>query len=429
MTRLFSGLTAAILLAISATAPRATAQSLANRVTSASDRSVQFSYPARPGVCGDGRTYISTGPGNFYGSFNGSFSTNASDQCQAGPVRVLADLADRNVIALRTYVGGVTPVVDAGVTNLGTVTPADATDYLLGVASRADGRVGRDAIFAALLANGVDLTPRLLDIGRDQNRPLETRRAALSGLGRSDAPQLDKIGAALVQIATNENDVQGVRSAALSVLSRLDHGAGIQPLIQLASGNMTSWVGRESMTVLARSGDPRARQFLRSTAQRSDLPDEVLALVIRGVGHNYVTGQDASLLRSIYPRLTGQRSQDAVLSSLSELGGSDNVQWLTGIVRDEKLTPEARRRALQFLARAGATTPVLLSMYDPASDTQLREALIGIYSRISDKVATDKLVWIARNEQNLALRRRAISALSRNSDPTIRAALQEIVER
>jgi HEAT repeat protein len=425
MTKIFPGLAIASLIAIGASSSPAGAQSLANRVASASGSSVQFSYPARPGVCGDGRTYISTGSGNFYGSY----STNGSDQCVAGPVRVVADIADRNVIALRTYVGGANPVVDAAATNLGTVTAADATDYLVGVASRADGRVGRDAIFAAVLADGGDLSARLLDIGRDQNRPLETRRAALSGLGRSDGAQLDRVGATLVQIATNESDAQGVRTTALSVLARLDRGAGVPPLVKLATGNITSWVGKESMMVLARSGDPRARQFLRSTVQRTDLPDEVLAVAIRGLGHNYVTGQDATLLRSIYPRLTGQRSQDAILASLSDLGGSENVQWLTAIVRDDKVAPEARRRALQYLSRAGATTPVLLALYDPTPDPQLRQALIGIYSRISDKAATDKLVWIARNEQNPAIKRRAISALSRSSDPQTRQALADIVER
>ena len=425
MTKSLSRPAIALLLAIATWAPNAFAQSLANRIASAADRSVQFSYPVRAGVCGDGRTYISTGSGNFYGSF----STNGADQCLAGPVRVVADLADRNVIALRTYVGGPGPALEGGVTNLGTVTSAEAADFLIGVAAKADGRVGRDAIFAALLGENVDLTPRLLDIGRDQNRPLETRRAALSGLVRSDSRQLDKIGSALVQIATNESDVQGVRTAALSALSRLDHGAGIQPLVQLASSNLTSWVGREAMTVLARSGDPRARQFLRSTAQRTDLPDEVQAVALRGLGREYVTGQDANLLRSIYPRLTGQRSRDAVLGSLAELGGSENVQWLVGLVRDEKAAPESRQRALQYLTRAGATTPSLLALYDPISDTEMRQNLIGVYSRISDKAATDKLVWIAKNEQNPALKRRAISALSRNSDPTIRAALQDIVER
>lgn len=415
---------AALVVAISASTSSAHGQSLANRIASAGDRSVQFSFPARPGVCGDGRTYISTGSGNFYGSF----SSNSADQCQAGPVRIVLDLADRNVVALRTYVGALSPAVDAGVTNLGAVTSAEAADYLLDIASRADGRVGHDAIFAALLGDNVDATSRLLDIGRDQNRPLETRRAALAGLGRSDAPQLDKVGAALVQIATNENDVQQVRTQALSVLSRLDHGAGIQPLVQLASGNMTSWIGRESLRVLSGSGDPRARQFLRTTSQRTDLPDEYLAVAIRGLGRNYVTGQDANLLRSLYPRLTGDRSRDAVLASLSELGGTENVQWLMGVVRDEKLTPEVRRRALGYLSRAGATTPALLSLYDPTPDPQLRGELINIYSRLADKAATDKLVWIARNEQNSQLKRRAISALSRNSDPATRQALADIVE-
>lgn len=420
MTKLRTAVALFAILAISSTS---SAQTLASRVSSASDRSVQFSYKARPGVCGDGRTYISTGPGNFYGFY----SSSSTEQCQAGPVRVVVDLADRSVVALRTYVG--TAAVDAGVTDLGTVAPAEAADYLLGVAARADGRVGRDAIFAALLGDGVEASSRLLDIGRDQARPLETRRAALSGLARSDSPQLDRVGAALLQIATNENDAQQVRTQALSVLSRLDHGAGIPSLIQLANNNTTSWVGRESMRVLASSGDPRARQFLRSTVQRTDLPDEILAVAIRGLGRNYVTGQDVSLLRSLYPRLTGDRSRAAVLESVANLSGTENVQWLMAIVRDDKQPPENRRRALEYLSRSGVTTSALLSLYDATQDTQLRSTLIGLYSRLADKAATDKLVWIARNEQNYQLKRRAISALSRNSDPTIRQALQDIVER
>jgi hypothetical protein len=415
---------AATLFAILAISSTTSAQTLAKRVASASDRSVQFSYKARPGVCGDGRTYISTGSGNFYGSY----SSSSEERCQAGPVRVVVDVADRSVVALRTYVGGPAGP-EQGVANLGTVTAADAADYLLGVAARADGRVGRDAIFAALLGDSVEVTQRLLDIARDQARPLETRRGALSGLVRSDSRQLDRVSAALLQIATNENDVQQVRTSALQALSRLDHGAGIPSLVQLANGNSTSWIGRESMRVLSGSGDPRARQFLRATAQRTDLPDELLAVAIRGLGRNYVTSSDAALLRSLYPRLTGSRSRDAVLGSIADLGGTENVQWLTTIVRDDKLPPENRRRAIEYLSRAGATTPALVALYDPIPDADVRSALISIYSRLADKAATDKLVWIARNEQNAQLRRRAVSALSRSSDPGIRQALQDIVER
>jgi hypothetical protein len=417
--RVMQLLAIAALAIISATSQ---AQTLANRVASAGDRAVQFSYPARAGVCGDGRTYISMSPGDF----SGTYSSSSSDRCTVGPVRVVLDVADRNVIAVRTFIGG---ALDPGVTDLGTVTAAEAAEYLVGVASRADGRVGRDAIFAALLGDRVEVASRLLDIGRDTNRPLETRRAALAGLVRSDPAQLDRVGAALVSLATNESDVQSVRQEALQVLARLAHGAGVQPLVQLASGNVTSWIGRESMAVLARSGDPRARAFLRATVQRTDLSDEVLAAALQGLGREYVTGQDASLLRSLFPRLTGQRSQSAVLSALANLGGTENVQWLTGVVRNDKLSPDVRRRALGSLARAGVPAQTLVALYDPTPDTQLREVLISLYSRLSDKPSTDKLLWIARNEQNQALRRRAISALSRNSDPLVRQAMAEIVER
>jgi HEAT repeat protein len=230
-------------------------------------------------------------------------------------------------------------------------------------------------------------------------------------------------------MARNEDDSQRIRSQALAALARLESGAGVQPLIQLANANTASWIGRESMSVLARSGDPRARQFLRTVVQRTDLPDEMLAVALRGLGGSYVTGQDAQLLRSIFPRLTGPNSQNAVLGALAGLGGSENVQWLMAIVRDERISTELRRKALQHARRAGVPTASLVALYDPTEDTQIRASLISFYASDPNKVATDKLVAIARTEQNLTLRRRAISALSRTSDPSARQALKAIVEQ
>jgi len=65
MNRRSTRIAAAAVLGLLAAASGSSAQSLANRVGSAGDRAVQFSYKARPGVCGDGRTYISTAAGNF----------------------------------------------------------------------------------------------------------------------------------------------------------------------------------------------------------------------------------------------------------------------------------------------------------------------------------------------------------------------------
>ena len=126
----------------------ASAQTLARRVSSAPDGRVQFSYPAREGVCGNGRSYIQTGPNNFSGTWLDD--TRRMDPCVAGPVRVVLDRADRTVISLKTYVGP--PSVDPGTTDLGSVRAADAVDYLLSLAREGEGRVGREAIMPAMLA-------------------------------------------------------------------------------------------------------------------------------------------------------------------------------------------------------------------------------------------------------------------------------------
>jgi HEAT repeat protein len=409
-------------------------QSLAQRVGSATDGRVQFSFAAKPGICGNGRSYIQTSPNSYSGSWVGSFDdARRMDPCVAGPVRVVLDRADRAVISLRTYVGPL--AVEPGTRDLGVVRAQDAADYLLSLAREAEGRVGRDAILPAMLADSVNAISALLQLGRDQSRPRETRRSALSWLGQS-AGALGAVPSsasdAILQIARDENDNIEVRRSALGVLSRLDHGAGIPPLIELARANLSgdrTWLSKESLAALARSGDPRARDFLREVVQRSDVAEEVLYAAIRGLGTEYSTGRDAELLRRIYPRLTGDRSRDAVLSVLAEVGGAENTRWLLAIARDENTPLQTRRRALSHASRAGVSIVDLVRMYDATTDPQMKEALVNVYVQSGDKVAVDKLLSIAKNDENVGIRRRTIAQLSRSEDPRVKEFLKELIER
>jgi HEAT repeat protein len=355
------------------------------------------------------------------------------DPCVAGPVRVVLDRADRDVISLQTYVGP--PSVDPGTTDLGTVRPEDAADYLFSLARGAEGRVGREAIMPAMLADAGNMSGDLLAIGRDASRPRETRRSALSWLGQTaglESSISPRVSDALLQIARDENDNMDVRRAALGVLSRLDHGAGIPPLIELARANLSgdrTWLSKESLGALARSGDPRARDFLRSVVQRNDVPDDVLFTAIRGLGTEYATGRDAELLRQIYPRLTGERSRDAVLSALADIGGTENTRWLLGIARDENAPIAPRRRALSYASRAGVPTADLVKLYDTTTDPQMKDALISFYAQSGDRLAVDKLLSIAKNDENPGIRRRTIAQLSRSEDPRVKEFLKDLIER
>jgi hypothetical protein len=350
-------------------------------------------------------------------------------------VRVVLDRADGGVIDVNTYVGpvsatGAGSAAEAG-TSLGAVRAADAAQYLLAVAATVDGKPGRDAILPAALADSVDVTPQLLAIARDDTRPRETRRAAISWLGRQAdlAGSGARLAGALVGIARNESDNSGVREHALRTLARLDHGAGIPSLMDLTRSGTDSWLTREAVSTLAQSGDPRARTYLRSLVERADAPDELLALAIRGLGREFATARDAQLLRQAYPKLTSERTKRTVVGAVAEIGGAANVRWLLGVARDENERQGIRREALQQARRAGASVADLVALYDRTSDPALKETLIAMYAESREKMAIDKLLSILKSEEDRGLRRRAISYLSRSDDPRVRQALQSIVDQ
>ena len=405
------------------------AQSLASRIDAAPDGRVQFTFAARPGVCGNGRTYIQTGPNSYTGMYYGNGDAYRTDPCVPGPVRVVIDRADKLPLSIQTYVGPADSTL-RGVTDLGRVRAQDAADYLLSLASKADGRAGRDALLPAMLADSANTAAELVTIARNTALPRETRRSALAFMGRStDGMQTipPTVTDPILAIARDENDNQSVRQQALSVLGRLDHGAGIPPLIQLSQQTQSTWLARESMQTLARSGDPRARAYLRTAVRRADLPDDVLVAALRGLGHEYATAQDAALLRELYPTLKSDRSREAVFSALAEMGGAQNTKWLLDLAQNGDTPMPTRRRALDAASRAGAPITELVKLYDTTTDPDMKSTLIGLYVRSGEKAAVDKLLQIVKGEENLSVRRRAISQLSRSEDPRIKQALQDLI--
>lgn len=417
---------AALTASISA---RSRAQSLASHIDAAPDGRVQFSFAARPGVCGNGRSYIQTGPNSYTGVFYGNSDMLRADPCVPGPVRVVIDRADKVPLSIQTYVGPSDSTL-RGVTDLGRVRAQDAAEYLLSLASKADGRAGRDALLPAMLADSANTAASLVAIARNGALPRETRRSALAYMARS-TDGMQTIGASvtdpILAIARDENDNQSVRQQALSVLGRLDHGAGIAPLIELSQQTQSTWLAREAMQTLARSGDPRARTYLRTAVRRTDLPDEVLTVALRGLGQEYATAQDAALLRELYPGLRSDRAREAVLSALADMGGAQNTAWLIDLARNGDTPMPTRRRALDAASRAGAPISEFVKLYDTTTDPDMKATLIGIYVRSGEKAAVDKLLQIVKGEENVSVRRRAISQLSRSEDPRIRQALQDLV--
>jgi len=414
--------------ALIASASALEAQTLADRVSGAGDARVQFTYAARADVCGNGRTFIQVAGNQWYGSWNDG---ERGEPCVAGPVRVVLDRAGREIVSVATFVGP-TPAATPGITDLGRVRARDAAEFLLGLAERAEGRVSRDAILPAMLADSADVGARLLAIARNQNAARETRRSAISWLGRPlDARERGVSGVAdvLVAIAKDEDDNQSVRQSALRTLARLEHGAGTAQLMNLARETQRGWMAREALAALTASGDPRARQYLRDVVRRSDLPDEVLAAAVRGVGGEYATGDDMKMLREVYGKLPGERSRESALQAIATFGGSENVRWLVALSKDSNQSMQTRRRALQHAYRGGAPIADVIRIYDESTDPQLKDAILNVLVESGDRAATDKLMLVAQKDDNLQMRRKAVNVLSRSSDERVKKFLADLVDR
>ena len=151
-TRFWAIFAAAALLAPGASLD---AQSLAARVAAARSDAVTFHFTPRPGVCGDGESFIRTGNSSYHGSFTVG---RPMEPCVAGPVQVRLALRDGAVYDLRTYAG---PLRARNARDLGPVPAVEAASYLMGIAARERADASIMAIFPAVLADSASVWPAL----------------------------------------------------------------------------------------------------------------------------------------------------------------------------------------------------------------------------------------------------------------------------
>ncbi len=399
---------------------------LERRVRAAAGSAVQFHLAARPGTCGDGRSYMRLGDDSWYGSIN---DATRAQPCEAGPLRVLVVKDGNEILKLQSYVGPLATAADAS--DLGRVAPGEAVAFLGALAERSAGRVPRDAIHALGIADSASVAPLLVRLVRDGERPRETRRSALSALVRrrdaSDAVPASELVTLLAGVARDAQEHNSFRQSALGTLSRLDRGEGVPTLIQMSGTSEDPWLVKEAVDVLARSGDPRALRVVRELVSRSDAPAEARIAAMNGLAREYATTADVESLVRAYPTLTSDRLRDAALGAVAQVGGATSRRLLLEVVQDETHPSRQRRRAASLLDRAGVTVREVIGAYDKVSDGEVRVQLIEAMAQAGTRDATRKLVAIAQGDTQPAARRRAISLLGRSDDPAVREALKEIV--
>lgn len=232
------------------------AQSVASRVDAVRDGRVLMSFPARPGVCGDGRgsVWIHNSRIEYTSGYH-------QPVCIDGPVRVAIGRADKHTASVRKWVGG-RWTADAADVDLGAVPAAEAAHYLLGLAHSLGGNSADDAVSAAAFADTPDLSPDFMKLVRDDEASLETRKQALFWLGQSDFPTAD-----LVRLRENLKPF-ALREHYTFVLSQRHEDAAIDGLIDVARRDPDSEIRKRAMFWLGQTKEPKAIKFLQDILTR-----------------------------------------------------------------------------------------------------------------------------------------------------------------
>jgi hypothetical protein len=219
----YTALSAVLVLVTSAAT--AGAQDIAGRVREVRNGTVRLTFASKPGVCGDGETFISSRGWSDDGQSRTIFrdsrdsysittgGSNWSDRnCEEGPVRVALEVDNGEVVDVKTFVGKSWRSNETAMP----VSSRAAVAYLFSVVERGNNRAGKRAFTPIIMADSVDPAPQFIRIAKNHDVSRETRKSALFWAGQSRDARIEREIATLV----NDSDHEVAKSA-LFAMSQL----------------------------------------------------------------------------------------------------------------------------------------------------------------------------------------------------------------
>ncbi len=351
------------------------AQDLARQVGATDRGTLRLSYTTRPGVCGhDDNIQMNSRHRIQRGRWN-------DDPCIPGPAYVQLEVRDGRVRDATVRVGRESwPSAGTAVTDLGRLPAGSTGAALVAIAGRASGDAGSDLVFAALLADSVDLVEPLVRLARASGAEVDTREAAVFWLGNAVE---DDVVAELEDLATDRAIPMDVRESAVFALSQTEYGDGQSALMRIAQGDSPVDLRENAVFWLGQSGGPEVIDFLVGLARGTSSLGEkaVFALsqleelqarralralvtdagVSRDVRENAIfwLGQDDGsgsfdFLRDAYRQLDDSELKEKVIFSMSQMNGDQSAEWLIAIAKDANEPSDLRQSAVFWLGQSDA---------------------------------------------------------------------------
>jgi HEAT repeat protein len=293
----------------------------------------------------------------------------------------------------------------------------------------------------------------------------QLRRSAVWLVASRKQPEAASI---LLNVARTDPDRE-VREQAVFWMANVQSDEATNMLVDLSKSGDDLDLRKRAVYALSRSKSPKAASTLREIVLDTKEPED-----LRGDALNWYLGSNAfaggedtmGFLKDVFGRADGMRFRSRVLSSIAARRTDDARNFLVSVAVNERESLDVRRSAVGNIAsssgwrvitrttsgqnvvnevsvsssggqqssttssaQATAAASALSSVFDKATDLDIRRSALSSMANLRENAGVDKLIDVARNEKNLELRRAAVSMLSRMKDPRAMALLQEIIDR
>lgn len=247
----------------------AAAQDIGALVRQANNGTVRLTFAARPGVCGDGETFIATRGWTddprerrtIFRESKGSYniSTGSGDwleqrDCEEGDARVALTVENGQVTDVRSYVGKSWPAGQRA----HTVSARNAAAYLLQVVETGSTHAAKRALTPIIIADSVQPTPDLLRIARQQSVSREVRKSAIFWAGQFGEARVGELSSFI----TDRDDE--VAKSALFAISQQRTDEAARTLIGAARNrDLATEVRKSAVFWLGQVASERATEGLK----------------------------------------------------------------------------------------------------------------------------------------------------------------------
>lgn len=259
---------------------------------------------------------------------------------------------------------------------------------------------------------GKSVTPVILGVARNES-DLKLRARAISTLGATND---DSVVDALRDFALNSQD-NDIVEASLYALSKHTGDRAIVVLGDIATSGKTIAQRKLAISSISvRPGEPAVDALFR--IYDADQNVEIRKAVIYAFG-NRKSERAGNKLLEIARGSDSVELRKVAISSISRRGGDKAIDFLLNLYDNEK-NEELKDQILNSLASGTVfvTTPGAVGYAQTVSGS----------SRLNDQRVVQKLINIAKNQQEpMQRRKRAIGWLSRSNDPTVLKFLEELL--